>query len=91
MSNVESFDLMKVLIENHIPQFNEEDINEGRHRNCHVLKQEIDQKMKKKFYIEINTIDIKLYEGMDFDFDLSQSDKEYIQQQVSQSRSLASS
>ena len=67
-SKVEEFCLDKILIEKYIPEFNEADINEARHRNCHILKLDPSESIRKKFYLEINSLDLKLFEGCDFSF-----------------------
>jgi hypothetical protein len=35
--NIASFDLKSVLIENHFPEFDVNEINEARHRDVHIV------------------------------------------------------
>mmetsp|Transcript_39344 Transcript_39344/g.37774 ORF Transcript_39344/g.37774 Transcript_39344/m.37774 type:complete len:128 (+) Transcript_39344:3298-3681(+) len=78
LSKLPSFELSKVLIDSYIPEFSESDINENRHRACHEIKLEENEKLTSLITFEITSFDLKLFEGLDFDFDLTSKQSNFI-------------
>jgi len=61
--------LMPQLIENYLPELSEADIIGNRHRECHKLPESLrSQQTNLRLNIELSSLEVKLYEGWDFDF-----------------------
>jgi hypothetical protein len=57
------------VIENYLPVLNVSDVNANRHRECHAIPEPLRAlRPLIKIHIEVNSFQVKLYEGKDFDF-----------------------
>ena len=57
------------MIDNYLPELSLSDIESNRHRECHRLPDFYKSHLPvTKLHLEIHLIDLKLFEGKDFDF-----------------------
>ncbi len=59
--------MLGYLVDNYLPELSLSDVEANRHRECHRLPP-LNQLPNLRFHLEIHSLDLKLFEGRDFDF-----------------------
>ena len=62
----EELNVRKYLVENYLPELSFSDVELNRHRECHRVMGNSQPNFR--FHVEIHSLDLKLFEGRDFDF-----------------------
>ena len=68
---LEGVDLRERVEDDYLPELNEKVINSNRHRQCHILPENmVGLRLTLKLLFEIHSVEVRLYDGLDFDFAL---------------------
>jgi len=62
----EEVNVRNYLVENYLPELSFSDVEMNRHRECHRAMNNSQPNLR--FHLEIHSLDLKLFEGRDFDF-----------------------
>ena len=54
------------VVDNYLPELSLSDVESNRHRECHRLTTTLPPNLR--LHLEIHSVDLKLFEGRDFDF-----------------------
>lgn len=65
----ELINLQKQVIEGYLPPLSLDDVKANRHKYCHNLPEQM-KKLKSlmEIHVEIHSIEVRIFEGSDFDF-----------------------